>query len=332
MAIEGTFTSKEIQEFISGPRFDPDLLRSGNSSYPRISVIMPSYNQGAFLERAFLSILNQNYPNTQLMVFDAGSTDNSVEIIGKYEQHIDYWVSEPDKGQPSAINKGFARANGELIGWQNSDDLYLPGYFHTVAESFREEPTAQLFVGNIYTTDEDDQITWGSHYTPFSLQHLIYLGWNLSSQTTFLTRDMIDSVGPMREDIHVEFDYDWFIRVGKEVRRAVLHRGYGGCYRIHSKSKLSLQPAESRWPIETQIYKSHGIQVREDVTREGQWWLRRRLLKIRHYFLLGLLYYPVTRTGKLARVPFPSISYRVISALRPMVLWCLSKVSKTKIS
>src|SRR6266487_5007683 len=131
---KGAFTSEEIREYVLRPRYDHKTLCSKDLSYPGISVVVPSYNQAQFLERTILSILNQNYPHTEIIVIDGGSQYGSVDLIKKYERYISYWVSRPDKGQPSAINEGFARASGDLIAWQNSDDLYLPGFFHTVAE------------------------------------------------------------------------------------------------------------------------------------------------------------------------------------------------------
>ena len=326
------YTSEEVRAFVSKPQFDQGTLQRQDSSYPRISIVLCSYNQGKFLERTILSILNQNYPNTELIVIDGGSTDQSAGLIRQYGSYISYWVSEPDSGQPNAINKGLAQASGDLIGWQNSDDLYLPGYFYTVADSFRAEPAAQLFAGNIYTIDEHDRITWASRFAPFSIDHLVYLGWNISSQATFVAREVIERVGPLREDIQVEFDWDWFIRVGKLVDRSVLHRGFGGCYRIHSTSKLTTYSRESRRPIISDILRRHGVSVDESRTDEqAQWRWRRAFLKLRYYLLLGLVYFPVTRSGEIKRVPWPSISYPIISWLRAPALWLMGSMSRTRV-
>jgi len=306
------FSSEEIQAFVARPHYDPAVILSKDAAYPRISVIVPSFNQAQFLERTFLSILNQNYPNTEIIVMDGGSRDGSVEIIQRYAPYISYWTSDPDKGQPSAINKGFEKASGDLVGWQNSDDLYLPGFFHVIAESFRVYPRAQLFTGNIYTVDETDHITWASRFPPFSANHLIYLDWNLSSQAVFLKRQLALQVGPIREDIPVGFDWDWFIRVGKVMQPhgSILHRVYGGCYRIHSASKFSTQAYESRWRIETQILRSYGIRVKEELPYLQQPWWQRRFFQFRMKAYNFLLYQPAP----------------LFQHLRPLFIWFLAKV------
>jgi glycosyltransferase involved in cell wall biosynthesis len=305
MERQATFTSREVRQFVSRALFDPKVLLSHDPSYPKISVVIPSYNQAVFLERTILSVLNQNYPNTELVIVDGGSSDSSIELIRQYGPYISYWVSEPDKGQPSAINKGFEKATGNLIGWQNSDDVYLPGFFDSIAESLLAYPKAQLVMANAYLIDENDAITFGTRYVPFSVDHLIYLDWNLTSQATFVKRQLIDQTGPLREDIQIGFDWDWFIRVGKLVKYSVLHRAYGGCYRIHPTSKLSRYSHESRWPIEAQILRSHGVDVREDLPYRQQLRWRARVLRLRQIAYEHLLYREEFRY------------------LRPWVLWLL---------
>lgn len=115
--------------------------------YPKITIITPSYNQGDFLEETIRSVLLQNYPNLEYIIIDGGSTDNSVDIIKKYEKWIDYWVSEADQGQTHAINKGLKMATGEVINWLNSDDWYLPNVLETVGYHFNQNRTLKVLSG-----------------------------------------------------------------------------------------------------------------------------------------------------------------------------------------
>ena len=101
--------------------------RSDGFTWPRITIVTPNYNQGQFIEETIRSVLLQGYPNLEYIIIDGGSTDNSVEIVKKYEQYLAYWVSEPDRGQSHAINKGFERCTGDYVAWMNSSDCYMPG-------------------------------------------------------------------------------------------------------------------------------------------------------------------------------------------------------------
>lgn len=114
-----------------------------NTNLPKISIVTPSFNQGKYLEDTILSVISQNYPNLEYIIIDGGSSDNSVEVIKKYEHYLKYWVSEPDNGQYDAINKGFSMASGEILAWLNSDDKYTPWTFQIIAAVFSKFPEIQ---------------------------------------------------------------------------------------------------------------------------------------------------------------------------------------------
>jgi glycosyltransferase involved in cell wall biosynthesis len=114
--------------------------------YPKISIVIPSYNQGKYLEETILSVINQNYPNLEYVIIDDGSTDNSVEIIKKYEKYLTYWVSEKDNGQSDAINKGLKKCTGEIFNWLNSDDYLETNALFKIAEAYKKIPKKRFFV------------------------------------------------------------------------------------------------------------------------------------------------------------------------------------------
>ena len=123
---------------------------------PRISIVTPSFNQGKYIEQTIQSVLNQNYPNLEYIIIDGGSTDNTVEIIKKYETQISYWISEPDKGQTDAINKGFAKCTGDIFNWINSDDYYESGTFHKLAQQFTSDPSVNVVCGKEWGFNDQD--------------------------------------------------------------------------------------------------------------------------------------------------------------------------------
>jgi len=120
---------------------------------PRLSVVTPSYNQGRFIEETIRSVLLQDYPNLEFIIIDGGSTDNTIEVIKKYETWLAYWVSESDRGQSHAINKGIIKATGEILFWLNSDDVVLPGAFKKIAGVFSDNPEIKMVIGQAKVID-----------------------------------------------------------------------------------------------------------------------------------------------------------------------------------
>lgn len=151
---------KEIffKEFVSKPLFDETIILKKDPSFPKISIVTASYNQGEFIERTILSVLNQNYPNLEYIIIDGGSNDETLEIIKKYEKFLSYWVSEPDNGQASALKKGFDKSTGDIMAFLNSDDTYCPGVLNKIADLFRRNPGVDVIYGAINLIDRYDNI------------------------------------------------------------------------------------------------------------------------------------------------------------------------------
>ncbi len=191
---------------------------SSHPELPRISVVTPSFNQGPYLERTIRSVIDQRYPNLEYSIIDGGSTDESVDIIKKYERHLAYWVSEPDQGQANAINKGLARATGTVLAWLNSDDYYLPGTLDTVGTAALEHPEASAFVGIGEMVDSAGKVIARLAPPPVvTLETLFH--WQDQGdflQPSCFFRDIAwGAIGSLDESIHIAVDVDLWMRMAK---------------------------------------------------------------------------------------------------------------------
>jgi len=179
------------------------------SSLPRITIITPSYNQGAFLERTILSVLNQGYSDLEYIIIDGGSTDESVSIIRKYESRLHYWSSGPDRGQTHAINEGLARAGGEVVNWLNSDDYLEPGALFKVADAF-EHPETMIFAGYSTLHQPRGIVKKRTSGPGLSLTDLLSSG-QIMQPSTFFRRSVFLQTGLLPESLHFMMDhYLWF--------------------------------------------------------------------------------------------------------------------------
>jgi glycosyltransferase involved in cell wall biosynthesis len=207
-------------------------------SWPRITIVTPSFNQGEFLEDTIRSILHQDYPSLEYFIVDGGSTDNSVDIIKKYEKNIDWWVSEPDRGQSHGINKGLERATGDIINWINSDDLLFPGALQRVAACFQErQGEVHLMTGEHARISADGKIIKISSppsRRAMSLRNLII---PIGQQSTFFTRKALDLVGLLNEDLHAIMDMDFYDRVLSHKGKFARFKGLVGAIRNHPRAK-----------------------------------------------------------------------------------------------
>lgn len=184
--------------------------------WPKITVVTPSYQQGCFIEETIRSVLMQGYPNLEYVIIDGGSTDETVEIIRKYEPYINYWVSEPDRGQGHAVNKGWSLANGEILGWLNSDDLYLPNALKTVAEAFLENKQLDLVTGAVSGRTIDLIEHRNKPPRDFDLNYYIWFN-NLGpgQPGIFLTKALYQQIGPINEELHYTLDREYWMRIAQ---------------------------------------------------------------------------------------------------------------------
>ncbi len=191
-----------------------------------ITIVTPSLNQGAFIERTIHSVLGQDYPGVRHLVIDGGSTDGTLEVLerarDRYPGRFDF-VSEPDRGQAHAVNKGFERAilgsaaECDVVGWLNSDDMYEPGCFEAVAAAFRDHPDCDVLYGRAHYVDEDDQLLGVYPTQPeFHWQTLAHECF-ICQPTVFLRRRVLDRGFRLDEELQMCMDYDFWIRLGKEL-------------------------------------------------------------------------------------------------------------------
>lgn len=221
-----------------------------------VSIVTPSYNQASYLEETIRSVLLQGHPKLEYIVIDGGSSDGSIDIIRRYEPWLKYWVSETDHGQSDAVNKGFERAEGEILGWINSDDIYATGALRRVSQYFRSEPTCELAYGNGYYLDavaeETNECDW---VRPFDGDLLLTFNFILQP-AAFWRRSLWERIGCLNVDYHWAMDWDWFIRATRNLTPHYLPNRLAG-WRMIPESKTATGGIARRAEL-AQISWSHG--------------------------------------------------------------------------
>jgi glycosyltransferase involved in cell wall biosynthesis len=217
---------------------------------PTISLVVPSYNQGQFIEETLLSIFGQNYPNLEVLVMDGGSTDQTVEILRRYEDRLAFWRSQRDGGQAAAINEAFARCHGEVLCWLNSDDMYFPGTLLDVGQRMAGRlGSPHLIYGSTVNFRQDSKgLEANAHVTgPFDREQLTYTD-PISQPSSFWTRALWEATGPLRAEYHCAFDWEWYIRASRQIDFERVERFYA-LYRWHAAQKTSGGYAKRREEI-----------------------------------------------------------------------------------
>ena len=271
-----TYDAEKTQEFLSKPLFEERVVLGKCESWPKISIVTSSLNQEKYLEKTILSVLNQNYPNLEYIIIDGNSKDGSVDIIRKYEKYLSYWVSEPDTCHTHALNKGFERCTGDLIGWQNSDDFYLPGVFNRVGSIYKNNPSVDVFFADKLLVDENENYNFEFKYTPFSLGSLIHEGNIIVNESAFWKRELFEKVGYIDENWFFSMDYDFFLRLGLSKVRFKHIPEFWGAMHCHPQTKTS-----NIW----------DMKIADDKKILMKYSLKRNKFKAKFYMLKRIMWY-----------------------------------------
>ncbi|WP_309400649.1 glycosyltransferase family 2 protein [Cerasicoccus maritimus] len=231
---------------------------------PKISVIIPSFNQAQFLEETLLSCL---YPqlDVEIIVMDGGSDDGSVDIIKKYEAYLTYWQSQPDGGQASAINEGFRKSTGDILCWLNSDDYYHPRALSLVSEQLNPERKELLF-GNCFHFHQASPTAHGSDIEASAKKLNLLCSDYFYQPSSFWTRKLWEAVGELDTTLNYAFDWDWYIRASKESEIKTTP-AYLSSYRFHEAHKTG-SGGEKRIEELLKIYRRYMSQPQYDAVLE----------------------------------------------------------------
>ncbi len=254
---------------------------------PLISVITPTFNGAPYLEDAILSVQRQSGVAAEHIVIDAASTDGTPEILNRHS-HL-HWISEPDRGQSDAINKGFLMATGDLVGWLNADDYYLPGALEAIARAAKEHPEADVLYGDCIFVDPGGRIVRSKVEHDFDAQVLLYFGCYIPSTSTFFRRRLIDQGLLLDCDYRVAMDFEFFARLARLGHRFHYVPQFIAAFRWHQDNVSLLN-------VERRQHERHLVQRATFGCERPAWQLEMH----RHWARARRLLHKV-RTGNLAR-------------------------------
>jgi len=239
-------------------------MKTASTQYPTISIITPCFNSGNFLEETILSVLGQDYPNLEYIIIDGGSTDNSLEIIKKYQGKLTYWISENDQGMYDALQKGFERSTGEIMAWINADDLYHRKSFFTVAEIFSKYTDVNWLVGASTQWDEYGRCINVNHSRKFSRYDFIMGDYKfIEQESCFFRRILWKKAGAyIDKSLKYAGDFELWIRFFRHDKLYVVNALIGG-FRMRSANQLSLEGMPKYLEEANKILKSEKITKKE---------------------------------------------------------------------
>ncbi len=230
-------------------------------SQPLVSIVTPSFNQGGFIAETIASVLGQDYPHVEYVVVDGRSTDGTLDVLRGFGDQVS-WVSEPDRGQSDAINKGWRRTHGEIIAWLNADDVYRSGALSKVVGFLHEHPDVDLVYGDCDYINEHGDVLGRHRARPANGVDLLCSPVGIVSQpATFLRRRVLHTVGYLDEALHNCLDFDYWVRVASRHRMAYLPECLAA-FRVHQGSKtvrLSARASRERLHVYERLFKSPGL-------------------------------------------------------------------------
>ncbi len=256
------------------------LAASPLKSFPKISIVTPSFNHGGFIERTLRSVLDQKYPKLEYVVEDGGSTDGTRAILERYSTLLHYWESAADQGQAQAINRGFAHTNGEIMAWLNSDDILLPGSLHRVAKFFAGHPEVDAIYGHRILIDANDAEVGRWVMPPHQDDALLWEDF-IPQESLFWRRRAWDRVGAaLDESFHFSMDWDLLLRFRSAGIRFARVPQFLAAFRIHPEQKTSAQMSEAgAKEMDRLRIREHGRPFSKDeIERHVGPYLRRHLL------------------------------------------------------
>ena len=221
-----------------------------------VSIVTPSFNQDRYIEDTIQSVLAQDYPQIEYRIVDGGSTDNTVGVIRKYESKLAGWVSEKDKGQTDAINKGFAQAKGDILAWINSDDTYEPGAVSAAVRYLQEHPDVGMVYGDCNFIDASGDVIgkFNAAQTSYSLLRQGYS--HIPQQTMFFRAELWRQVGPLDPSFYFAMDYDLWTRIAARAEIKYVPQTWAN-FRLHGSGKTLL--ADDRcWPEMLRVHYRDG--------------------------------------------------------------------------
>lgn len=207
-----------------------------DSTLPLVSIITPSFNQARYLESTIRSVLEQDYLAIEYIIVDGGSADGSAEIIRRFSDRLTWWVSEKDRGQTDAINKGFARAKGEILAWLNSDDTYQPHAITEAVNFLRDQPKVGLVYGDANFIDENGRVIGRFPAAQTDYRRLRQGYVHIPQQASFWRADLWRQVGPLDPSFYFAMDYDLWVRLAALAPVQYTPRLWAN-FRLHSQGK-----------------------------------------------------------------------------------------------